>query len=94
VSRVVVREASVNDAAAIADLHVRAWQMAYRGIVPDAILDGMSIDWLGGERTGPGSRSTSTVTSWTRCATDGPDGTDGRRHPGRAPDGARVPSWA
>jgi len=26
------------------DLHVRSWQVAYRGIVPDAILDGMSID--------------------------------------------------
>jgi GNAT superfamily N-acetyltransferase len=26
------------------DLHVRAWQGAYRGIVPDAILDGLSIE--------------------------------------------------
>ncbi len=34
---------SVADAAAIADLHVRSWQAAYRGIVPDAILDGMSV---------------------------------------------------
>lgn len=41
---VVIREASTPDAAAIADLHVRAWQTAYRGIVPDAILDGFSID--------------------------------------------------
>lgn len=39
-----VREASPRDAGSIADLHVRAWQTAYRGIVPDAILDGMSID--------------------------------------------------
>lgn len=26
------------------DLHVRSWQVAYRGIVPDAILDGLSIE--------------------------------------------------
>lgn len=26
------------------DLHVRSWRAAYRGIVPDAILDGMSIE--------------------------------------------------
>ena len=39
-----VREASIGDAAAIAGLHVRSWQTAYRGIVPNAILDGLSID--------------------------------------------------
>ena len=27
----------------MADLHVRSWQVAYRGVVPDAILDGFSI---------------------------------------------------
>ena len=36
--------ARVPDAAAIGDLHVRSWQVAYRGIVPDAILDGLSIE--------------------------------------------------
>jgi ribosomal protein S18 acetylase RimI-like enzyme len=41
---VVVREASIGDAPAIADLHVRSWRSAYRGIVPDAILDGLSVD--------------------------------------------------
>ena len=39
-----VREASIGDAAVIAGLHVRSWQTAYRGIVPNAILDGLSID--------------------------------------------------
>lgn len=29
------------------DLHVRSWQTAYRGIVPDAILDGLSGDARG-----------------------------------------------
>jgi ribosomal protein S18 acetylase RimI-like enzyme len=41
---IVVREASIGDARAIAELHVRSWQSAYRGIVPDAVLDGLSID--------------------------------------------------
>jgi GNAT superfamily N-acetyltransferase len=41
---VVVRKASLGDAAAIADLHVRSWRTAYRGIVPDAILDGLSVE--------------------------------------------------
>jgi GNAT superfamily N-acetyltransferase len=39
----VVRPAVPGDAAAMADLHVRAWRTAYRGTVPDAILDGLSI---------------------------------------------------
>jgi L-amino acid N-acyltransferase YncA len=28
----------------MADLHVCSWRAAYRGIVPDAVLDGLSID--------------------------------------------------
>ena len=38
-----MREAKQDDAAAIAGIHVRSWRVAYRGIVPDAILDGFSI---------------------------------------------------
>lgn len=39
-----VREAVVEDAEAIGDLHVRAWQAAYRGTLPDDYLDGLSAD--------------------------------------------------
>lgn len=35
---VVVRPAEVGDAAGIADVHVRSWQEAYTGIVPDTYL--------------------------------------------------------
>ncbi len=35
-----IRDANVTDAAAIADLHVRSWRSAYRGIVDDAYMDG------------------------------------------------------
>jgi hypothetical protein len=39
-----VRRARVGDERAIADVHVRTWQAAYRGQVPDAFLDGLSIE--------------------------------------------------
>jgi ribosomal protein S18 acetylase RimI-like enzyme len=39
-----VRRAVPEDAAAIAAVHVRAWQIAYRGLMPAALLDGLSIE--------------------------------------------------
>ncbi len=47
-----VRDATEADAAAIAGVHVRSWQSAYRGLIADEILGGLSIDqrrerWLG-----------------------------------------------
>lgn len=38
-----VREARPEDAAAIARVHTETWQIAYRGIVPDEILDGLEV---------------------------------------------------
>jgi len=38
---VVIREAVEADAAEMGRLHVRAWQTAYRGIMPDEYLDGL-----------------------------------------------------
>lgn len=37
-----IRQASNHDADGIASVNVRAWQLAYRGIVPDKELDAMS----------------------------------------------------
>jgi N-acetylglutamate synthase-like GNAT family acetyltransferase len=37
----VVREPTLADVEALARLHVRAWQAAYRGVMPDAFLDGL-----------------------------------------------------
>ena len=45
--QLVVRPAVFEDAAAIATAHVRSWQVAYNGIVPEAFLDSLDI----GERT-------------------------------------------
>jgi GNAT superfamily N-acetyltransferase len=39
-----IRRASESDAATIAEVHVSAWQVAYRGLVPRAALDELSVD--------------------------------------------------
>ena len=48
-----IRAATRDDAWAIATVHVRSWQAAYRGIVPDDHLDGLSVErraeWWGGD---------------------------------------------
>jgi ribosomal protein S18 acetylase RimI-like enzyme len=38
-----VREAESADACEIARVHIASWQVAYRGTVPDAILDGLDL---------------------------------------------------
>jgi ribosomal protein S18 acetylase RimI-like enzyme len=38
-----VRNASIDDCAAIAAVHVKAWQSAYRGHMPDEFLDSLSV---------------------------------------------------
>ncbi|MGW6935592.1 N-acetyltransferase family protein [Lentzea sp. NPDC054927] len=48
-----VRLAVVSDAAAVASVHVRTWQAAYRGLVPDSVLDNLSVE----ERTSMWERS-------------------------------------
>lgn len=39
-----IRDAVVDDANAMGRLHVRAWQSAYRGVMPDEYLDGLQAD--------------------------------------------------
>jgi GNAT superfamily N-acetyltransferase len=39
-----VRLARPDDAEAIADAHVRGWRAAYRGLVPDSILEELSVE--------------------------------------------------
>jgi GNAT superfamily N-acetyltransferase len=41
---VTVRRATVDDAAALGSVHVRAWQAAYRGQMPDDYLDGLRAE--------------------------------------------------
>jgi GNAT superfamily N-acetyltransferase len=39
-----VRTARINDAQQIAEVHVDSWRAAYRGIVPDSLLDSLSVE--------------------------------------------------
>jgi ribosomal protein S18 acetylase RimI-like enzyme len=39
-----VREAKPQDAADVAGVHVRSWQVAYRGLFPDDYLDGLRAE--------------------------------------------------
>ena len=41
---VVVRNVEPGDAAALAAVHAGAWLAAYRGLMPDAFLDGISVE--------------------------------------------------
>lgn len=39
-----IRAAAVDDAHGIAVVHVASWQSAYRGLMPDEVLDGLSVE--------------------------------------------------
>ena len=58
----VLRRATGTDAATVAAMHVRAWQTAYRGIVPDPFLDNLDVVARAGryafDRSGPGDPET------------------------------------
>lgn len=40
----IIRRATVDDAAAIATIHVKTWQYAYQGQLPDSYLQSLSIE--------------------------------------------------
>ncbi|HEX6499756.1 MAG TPA: GNAT family N-acetyltransferase [Micromonosporaceae bacterium] len=56
-----VRPAGLADADAIAVVHVRSWQAAYRGLLPQDLLDGLDP-----EQRLPGWQRTLTATAWPR----------------------------
>jgi ribosomal protein S18 acetylase RimI-like enzyme len=39
-----IRQATVSDARPIAQIHVASWQAAYRGQLPDAVLDNLDVE--------------------------------------------------
>jgi GNAT superfamily N-acetyltransferase len=43
-SAVSVRQATIDDIPMVACIHVRSWQHAYRGQVPDTVLDALDIE--------------------------------------------------
>lgn len=42
-SRFAIREARLDDARGIARVHTESWQISYRGILPDAVLDKIDV---------------------------------------------------
>lgn len=57
-----MRRAQGGDARAVAQVHVESWQQAYRGMVSDQLLDGLSVttraESYSFDRDGPGDPST------------------------------------
>ncbi len=43
-ARLTIREATPDDAPAISAVHVGSWQVAYRGQIPDEVLDGLRVE--------------------------------------------------
>jgi GNAT superfamily N-acetyltransferase len=41
---VLIRRGTPDDVTALATVHVRSWQAAYRGFMPDEVLDGLSVE--------------------------------------------------
>ena len=39
-----IRKGTISDAPRLAEVHVRSWQKAYRGLIPDDYLDGLDAD--------------------------------------------------
>lgn len=45
----VIRPATTDDAAAIAHVHVESWRTTYKGMMPQAYLDGLSVNERAGQ---------------------------------------------
>ena len=58
---IALRRATARDAPAIARVRVESWRTTYRGIIPDAYLDGMQVD--------------ASTAIWERVLTAGPNTT-------------------
>jgi GNAT superfamily N-acetyltransferase len=59
-----IRRALADDALGVATVHVRSWQAAYRGLMPDAFLDQLDI-----ERRRAGWERSIAETDWPRSGT-------------------------
>lgn len=59
-----IRRALADDALGVATVHVRSWQAAYRGLMPDGYLDQLDV-----ERRRAGWERTIAETDWPRTGT-------------------------
>jgi len=59
---ITIREATKNDKTAVARIHVRSWQVAYRGLIADEFLDQMDVEDRAARYTfGSGDASSTTA---------------------------------
>ena len=68
-AQAVIREATPDDARAIAAVHDSSWQSTYRGLLNDAYLDSLSVD----DHAGRWQRLLASGTGDTFVALEGPD---------------------
>lgn len=61
-----IRPAVVSDAPAVASVHVRTWQTAYRGLIPDSVLSTLSVE----ARTSMWERAIPSGGVWVALADD------------------------
>jgi GNAT superfamily N-acetyltransferase len=79
----VIRAATVEDATGIAEAHVASWQTAYRGLLPPALLDGLSVE----RRTAQWQRDVESGNFGVHVATDPAGHVGGFIATGRSRDG-------
>lgn len=65
---VTLRLARARDAGEVAEVHMRAWKAAYRGLLPGALVDALSVEQR--ERGWQWLLARSTRSSWTLVAED------------------------
>lgn len=65
----VIRRATTSDAAAIARVHADTWRAAYAGILPDAVLDSLSVS--AGASRWEGHIANGDVAVWVAGGVDG-----------------------
>ncbi|WP_130449521.1 GNAT family N-acetyltransferase [Zhihengliuella halotolerans] len=83
---VMTRWATLDDAEGIARVHIAAWQAAYRGLLPDDVLDGLDV-----------SRRTRSWSRWLTASAAGEPTDDSSPVSHRllvAETGARIVGWA
>jgi len=67
VSEASIRSATLADVEALSVLHVRAWQSAYRGLLPEDLLDGISLEeWTRRRRRGMEQPASPLTRTWVR----------------------------
>ncbi len=67
-----IRLATLEDVESLAALHVRAWQSAYRGLLPDDLLDGISLEeWTRRRRKSMEQPASPLTRTWVRVGARG-----------------------